>query len=140
VATYGDLSSPDALKDIERILVHLEQDEPFISWKRIRQEAEARGLTKGRDAGEMEAIWKEVVNANYQRAVATLRQCKIDREKLARWEEWLGSGQDHDDKGKGRMCEEEDDLWDLVEWKVRIGYLGIAKELTLTSHHTPSFV
>lgn len=78
--------------------VALDARDPFLAWSFVsshgdrvladRRESDAPG---SRSDEALVGLWREsCVEVNYHRVVRVLRECRVDREKLALWRWWLG--------------------------------------------------
>lgn len=73
----------------------LEPRKPFLPWKYVKTEGE-RTLQRRRVSGETRSddkllgIWRDaVIEINYRRIARVVKECRLDREKLALWRWWL---------------------------------------------------
>ncbi|GAA5938171.1 hypothetical protein JCM1841_001140 [Sporobolomyces salmonicolor] len=67
---------------------------PFVAFRQIKREAACLAREDAANDGKMHPIWRDAVREiNERRVAAVMRRTRIDRERLALWEVWLGEGE-----------------------------------------------
>jgi hypothetical protein len=89
-----------------------EKKHPCISWGRRPRAVVETTVSDDVDEDDGKSDLSSAVEKDFKWVADSMgRCCKVDREKLALWEEWL-------DK------EGDEELWELIESKVRSGMTG----------------
>ncbi|GAA5891462.1 hypothetical protein JCM5296_006542 [Sporobolomyces johnsonii] len=86
---------------------------PFLAFRQIKREAACFAREGAENDEKMHPVWRDAVREiNERRVAAVMRRTRIDRERLALWEVWLGrGGKEGGRTGEGMGEAEENRKW-----------------------------